>query len=317
MQNRVETSLHLVDPELRPGLEIYPKVPLDREVLRQIRRQTFPKPEYIDDGLDVEVTRHSAPSAGSPDVPLIAYRPCSAPDALPCLFYIHGGGFVSGSAAMMGAQHRSLCAELRAVVVAVDYRLAPETPYPGPLEDCYAGLSWVVANRGQIGVDEKKIAICGNSAGGGLAAGLTLLARDRGEISPAFQYLLNPMLDDRTGKNGPPHSYAGEFVWNAANNRFGWRCYLGECAEAATPAYAAPARATSLDGLPPTFLCTGALDLFVEETLEYGRRLIEAGVTTELHIIPGAYHGSSIVTDAYPSKMAERIGRAALSRAFD
>jgi len=183
-------------------------------------------------------------------------------------------------------------------VVAVDYRLAPETPHPGPVEDCYSALKWFHDNAAALNVDSRRIAITGSSAGGGLAAALALLARDRGEVILAGQVLVMPMLDDRTVMRTErnPHPYAGEFIWTHGNNRFGWTSLLGQepGSEGVSP-YASAARAEELAGLPATFISTGALDLFVEEDIEYARRLIAAGVSTELHLYAGGIHGFSMV----------------------
>jgi triacylglycerol lipase len=173
--------------------------------------------------------------------------------------------------------------------VSVEYRLSPETPYPGPLEDCYTGLSWVFANAESLGVDPSRIGISGASAGGGLAAALALLVRDRGEMDLGFQCLIYPMIDDRqiTASSGWDVP-----IWSPANNTFGWRSYLGELyGSPEVPPYAAPPRATDLSGLPPAFVCVGTLDGFCDEDIDYAARLIDAGVPTELHVYPGAPHG--------------------------
>jgi triacylglycerol lipase len=313
------SSRHLVDPELLAVIDRWPTVRFTRETLPALRENlaaTYDSRK--EDGLPISVERRLvATAAGSPDVSLILYRPQPVPENLPALFYIHGGGYVSGSAAMMAAQHRSLAADLKCLVVAVDYRLAPETSHPGPLEDCYSGLRWLWSSAHKLGIDATRIAICGNSAGGGLAAALTQLVRDRSEFSVAFQYLLNPMLDDRTGVTDEPNPYTGEFVWTREHNRFGWSALLGrEPGGDDVSAYAAPARARDLSRLPPCFISVGSLDLFLDECLDYARRLLRAGVPTELHVYPGAFHGSSMVPDAAISIRAERHGREALRRAL-
>lgn len=202
------------------------------------------------------------------------------------------------------------------VIVSVDYRLAPETPHPGPIEDCYAALKWLHDEAGSLGVDAARIAVAGESAGGGLAAALALLARDRGEVRLIHQHLIYPMIDDRTC-TAEPHPYAGEFVFTPNSNRFGWSALLG-CApgaEGVSP-YAAAARAEDLTGLPSTYIAVGALDLFIEENLEYARRLIRAGAPTELHIYPGAYHGFDAVSEGALAKAARNHSLTALRRAL-
>jgi len=212
---------------------------------------------------------------------------------------------------------KNMVSAIGCVAVSVDYRLAPETPHPGPVKDCYAVLRWLHSQTDELGVDASRIAIGGASAGGGLAAALGLLARDRAEIPLAFQLLIHPMLDDRTCTLAEDHLYTGEFVWTRDANRFGWRSLLGQ--EPGLPdvsPYAAPARAEKLEGLPPTFINVGTLDLFLEEDMEYARRLIRAGVPTEFHIYPGVYHGFRMVADAQVTQTATRDQIAALKRAL-
>lgn len=251
---------------------------------------------------------------GAPDVPLLIYRPRGAARPMPCIYHVHGGGYVLGAAKDMEPAHRPLAAMLGCAIVSVDYRLAPETAFPGPVEDCYAGLAWTFGNAAALGLDPARIGVMGESAGGGLAAALALLARDRGEYSLAFQHLIYPMLDDRTCTN-QPHPFAGEFLWHAHNNLFGWTSLLGHApgGEGVSP-YAAPARATDLAGLPPTFLSTGALDLFLDEDIDYARRLLRAGVPTELHVYPGAFHAFDMMEGAKVADQSRRDSRAALAR---
>jgi len=211
---------------------------------------------------------------GAPPVELIAYRPLATEGRLPCILHIHGGGFVGGRADAQAGVHQALALELDCAIITVEYRLAPETPFPGAVEDCYACLAWLFEQPEAVGVDLERVGVMGESAGGGLAAALALLARDRGEYPLAFQHLLYPMLDDRTsaGLSLDPYPYAGEFIWTHHNNRYGWRSLLGaEPGSEGVSPYAAPARAKSLVGLPPTFLFTGALDLFIEEDMDFAR----------------------------------------------
>jgi triacylglycerol lipase len=230
---------------------------------------------------------------------------------------MHGGGFVAGSPLADGPRHLALAADLHCCIVSVDYRLAPETPFPGGVEDCYAALTWVFANADALKVDAARVGVMGESAGGGLAAALALMARDRGERMLAFQHLIYPMIDDRTGSglNGSP--YLGEFSWTAPNNQFGWSALLCglEGSEETSP-YAAPARATDVSRLPPTFISVGALDLFLGEDLDYARRLVGAGVPVELHVYPGSFHGFDFDPSASVSKQARRDSSAALARAL-
>jgi acetyl esterase/lipase len=216
---------------------------------------------------------------------------------------------------MSDAGNRQLATELGCVIVSVDYRLAPETPFPGPLEDCYAALRWLHDGAAKLGVDPARIATKGESAGGGLAAGLALLARDRGEIPIAFQCLTYPMIDDRPPAD--PNPYVGEFVWTPKSNRFGWRAYLGrEPGGDDVSPYAAAARADDLAGLPSTLIIAAALDLFLEENLEYARRLARAGVAVELQLYPGAVHGFQMAGESELGRRYHRDCRDALAAAL-
>lgn len=285
-------SRHLVDPELLGQLDEWPQLALSDATLSDMRNGSRLLLPPIDRPERVEVSRHLASGGDLPDVPLFLYRPAHREGPLPCIYHIHGGGFVGGAAAPLEPIHRMMAHDLECAILSVDYRLAPETPYPGPLEDCYAGLSWLFAHAEKIGIDSARIGLMGESAGGGLAAGLALLARDRAGNSLAFQHLIYPMLDDRTCAAADPHPHAGDYIWTPHNNRYGWRAYLGcEPGSPDVPVYAAPARAEDLEGLPPTFICTGSLDLFLEEDMEYARRLTRAGVPVELHVYAGGYHG--------------------------
>ena len=230
-------------------------------------------------------------SQGGPDVRVRVYRPNDQPNKLPALLWIHGGGYVMGDIEQDDRLMKQLVKRIGCVAVSVDYRLAPEHPFPAPVEDCYAGLKWLFAKAGELGVEPSRIAIGGASGGGGLTAGLALLARDRGEVPVAFQLLIYPMIDDR---NLTPASYAitDPRMWNRESNRLGWKAYLGrDGGGSGVSPYAAAARATDLTNLPPAYIPVGALDLFVDENIEYAQRLIQAGVPTELHVYPGAFHG--------------------------
>jgi acetyl esterase/lipase len=217
------------------------------------------------------------------------HRPRGATGDLPCVYWMHGGGLVLGDHEGDDARFDRWCQLLDCVGVSVDYRLAPETPYPGPLDDCYAGLAWVHAHAAELGVDTARTGIGGASAGGGLAAGLALLARDRGEIPVAFQLLIYPMIDDRqitTSSNWL------DPIWPPSANAYGWTAYLGAAKGGHhVPVYAAAARATDLAGLPPALISVGAIDGFSDEDIDYAVRLRHAGVPVELHVYPGAPHG--------------------------
>ncbi len=308
------SSRHLVDPEVAPLLDLWPTTTLTAELLPLARARTIPLPPFETAGVTLE--RRQAPGpTGAPDITLHIYRPEEATGSLPAIYHVHGGGYVLGAAKDVEGVHRGMVRALGCVIVSVDYRLAPETIFPGAIEDCYAGLSWLFANTGALEVDTARIGVMGESAGGGLAAALALLTRDRGEFSLAFQHLIYPMIDDRTCTRADPNPYVGEFIWNAANNRFGWSALLGHepGVEGVSP-YAAAARATDLAGLPPAFISTGSLDLFMEEDMEYARRLLRAGVPTEFHVFPGGFHGFDIMPTARVSQTARETSLAALRR---
>jgi acetyl esterase/lipase len=314
------TTRHLVDPELVAMLDIFPALTLTPESLALAR--TSLKEMYIQvpipDFPAISVNEHSISGPqGAPDVRVFVYRPTERSTPLPAVLWIHGGGYVLGSADQEDLQAKSIVSTVGCVVVSVDYRLAPETPHPGPVEDCYAALAWLYAHAEELGVDTTRIALGGASAGGGLAAGLALLTRDRGEVPLAFQLLIYPMLDDRTALSAEPHPYTGEYIWTPEANRFGWTSLLGQ--EPGGPdvsCYAAAARADHLEGLPPTFISVGSLDLFLEEDMEYARRLMRAGVPTELHVYPGAFHGFNMAAGAKVSQAFTRDYLDALARAL-
>lgn len=231
------------------------------------------------------------------DVIVRVHRSSHSTGTLPCIYSIHGGGYVLGDYTMDDARFAKFCPLLDCVGVSVEYRLAPEFAYPTPLEDCYAGLVWTHEHAEELGIDPTRIGIAGVSAGGGLAAALALLARDRGEPAIAFQLLECPMVDDRQVTTSS--QLEGLAVWSRESNTYGWRSYLGDrYGTGAIPAYAAPARAEDLTGLPPALVCVGGADGFRDEDIEYAKRLGQAGVLTELHVYPGAPHGAQLAPDA-------------------
>jgi acetyl esterase/lipase len=241
---------------------------------------------------------------GEPPVAVRVHRPVVLESPLPCVLSIHGGGYIGGSYDDDDFLHDRWCPVLGYVGVAVEYRLAPEWPYPAPLDDCLVALRWVHDHAQELGVDPTRVGVRGASAGGGLAAALALRARDEG-VPVAFQQLIYPMLDDREIN---VTSVWEDPVWRPVSNRLGWSCYLGERSGTDdVPAYAAPARATDLSGLPPTFICVGALDVFCDEDIDYARRLNHAGVDVELHVYPGAPHGFDFLGG--PADVARRCRR--------
>ncbi|RDE07527.1 alpha/beta hydrolase [Sphingomonas aracearum] len=227
---------------------------------------------------------------GQPPVRTVQFDGAPGRKGRGALVWIHGGGFVSGTAGINAGLQR-LAAEKGWLVVSVEYRLAPEARIEASLADNYAALRWVHDNADALGVDRRRIAAGGSSAGGGHAAMLALAARDRREVPLAYQVLIYPMLDDRTGSTRPARPGTGDFIWTAASNRFGWTSLLGVPAgEAKVPARTVPGRRSDLAGLPPAFVGVGTLDLFLDEDIAYAGALAAAGVPVDLAVVPGAYH---------------------------
>ena len=226
----------------------------------------------------------------APPVGVRVYHPKAASGVLPGIFFIHGGGMIMGAVEGENLKATELCEAIQAVVVSVEYRLAPEHPHPAPVRDCYAALKWMAQNADELAFDVDRLAVVGGSAGGGLTIATTMMARDKGFPRICFQMPLYPMIDDR---NETPSSYEimDVGVWDREGNVEAWQWYLGG---KSADNYAAPARAENLAGLPPTFIDVGELDLFRDEDIQFAARLIQAGVPTELHVYPGAYHASEV-----------------------
>jgi len=253
--------------------------------------------------------------AGDPDVPIRIYTPRTDAAVRPCFYEIHGGGFIMGDIAMMDGWCQNAAAALDAVIVSVEYRLAPKHPFPAGVEDCYAGLCWVAEHAGELGIDPERIAIGGQSAGGGLAAATALLARDRKGPAICFQLLEIPELDDRL-ETASMRAFDDTPLWNRPNAVWSWRHYLGPDHEGDVSPYAAPARATDLSGLPPAYVSTMEFDPLRDEGIGYALRLMQAGVSVELHSYPGTFHGSSLLPSAAVSKRNAEEVLGTLARAL-
>jgi acetyl esterase len=314
------------DPELAAVIPMLPvldyadigDIAKAREMLVELMA-SVPAPEHAP---DVERTEVSIPGpAGAPEVTLLVYRPAGRrPDPanpLPAVYDIHGGGFIVGSAMMGDARNREFAAELGAVVVTVEYRLAPEAPFPAGLEDCYAGLVWLAGHADELGINPARIALHGASAGGGLAAALALLARDRGGPAVAFQYLGVPEVDDRLS-TASMQSFVDTPLWNRPKAIVSWDSYLGVGVpgSADVSPYAAPARATDLHGLPPAYVSAMEFDPLRDEGVAYALALVAAGVSVELHLFPGTFHGSALVSFAGVSQREAAEGIAVLRHAL-
>ena len=266
-----------LDPEIAEAVQALPIPDLDEHMVRAIRGIPMPAPA-LSDAVARQEAEVPGSDAGDLPVPVRVHAPAERTGSLPGVLAIHGGGYVIGDRTMYDGLFDRWCVDPGMVAVSVGYRLAPETPYPGPLEDCYRALVWTAAHADELGIDPSCIGIYGASAGGGLAAGLALLARDRGDVDIAFQFLQYPMLDDRQITDSS--RLDDLYVWSRRSNSFGWKAYLGDLYGGDhIPAYAAAARAEDLGGLPPAYVCVGALDGFRDEDIDYARRLLQAGRT--------------------------------------
>ncbi len=241
------------------------------------------------------------------------YRPEGAAGALPGVLYIHGGGFCVGTIEDEHAGAGQAALHAGAIVVSVDYRLAPEHPFPAGIEDCHAALVWMAKSADTLGLDPARIAVMGGSAGGGLAAGIALLARDRGGPQLCFQVLNIPELDDRL-ETPSMKQFTDTPLWNRPNAIVSWRYYLGDMLGGDVSIYAAPARAEDLRGLPPAYVSTMEFDPLRDEGLIYATRMLQQSVQVELHQFPGTFHGSSLFADAGISRRASAEMLAALQR---
>lgn len=289
------------DSELDPvlaalGTESREPVTSENLAARQERdAKARPRPTAEDLRADgrFEVTELCVPGPpGGPDVTLVSARPSGLVGPLPLLYYMHGGAMILGNAwSVLPRILREWALPLELAVISVEYRLAPRTQYPGPLEDCYAGFLWAAGHAAELDIDADRIIIGGKSAGGGLAAALALLARDRGGPRALGQLLLSPMLDDR-GSTFSSRQMTGRDVWDLTSNATAWKALLGDRHGAANlPPYAAPSRATDLSGLPPAYVEAGSAEMFRDEDVAYANAIWQAGGQAELHVWPGACHG--------------------------
>jgi acetyl esterase/lipase len=322
----------LVDAELLPVLKQFPAYDLTAEMVGQFRQ--LPGMPPLPAPAPQPVERHIPGPPGAPEIRLWVVDPAPLEKGKPLLLHMHGGGFMMTNPMLM-PQIQGIATDCHCVVVSVDYRLAPETRYPGSLDDNYAALKWVHAHAEELGIDRSRIAVGGESAGATHAASLAIHARDRNQcdhnepdrnkkdrnkedVPICFQLLIYPALDDRTGSSNPVPPAVGRFIWPASANRLAWSSLLGVPAGSSkVPIAAVPARVASVAGLPPAWIGVGSIDLFVEEDMEYARRLVHAGVATELLVARGAFHGFDLlVPDAEVSKQFSASWKSALRKAF-
>lgn len=307
-------ELSFVDPELRPAarrLMANPMRPPTNGSGGPGRRPGADgsPPAFMPPGIDSSsYEKHTIKQlSGGPDVVVYVINAKSG-TSRPAILHTHGGGYVGGSALGAIADCQKIALALDCTVATVEYRIAPATIWSGSLEDNYSALRWLHDNSEHLGIDRSRIALIGESAGGGHAALLALTARDRGEVPLTFQMLIYPMLDDRTGVVRTPGPPVGSIVWTPSMNRDGWRAFLGqEPGTAKVPTKAVPSRFASLAALPRTFIGVGSIDLFVDEDIEYARRLLDAGVPVELLVVPGAFHGFDVL--APDTKVAQQFSQ--------
>ncbi len=297
-------SKYAFDPDFEPLLGILPSL-ADLETLEQVRytRANGLTAPPVPDREDVEKEDRRIPGPeNAPEVPIRIYRPRRPADGpRPLVVEIHGGGFLLGSIDMMDPWCQNVAAGIDSVIVSVEYRLAPENPFPAGLEDCYAALSWAAKNAKELGVDPQRIAIAGQSAGGGLAAATALLARDRGGPALCLQLLEIPELDDRL-ETPSMKAFDDTPLWNRPNAVWSWKHYLGPDHDGDVSQYAAPARAEDLSDLPPAYVSTMEFDPLRDEGITYALRMMQAGVSVELHSFPGTFHGSALLPTAEVSQ---------------
>lgn len=304
----MSTTRDRIDPESRVPLEqLLEAMPGGFNAVPDIvqRRATmtamFAAMEIAENENVVQEDRTIPGPEGEPDISVRITRPKNADAVLPGIYFIHGGGMVLGDVEGENVGATTISEQVNAVVVSVEYRLAPENPYPAPVEDCYAGLVWMAEHAAELGIDPARIALYGGSAGGGLVLATALLVRDRKGPKVAFQMPIYPMIDDRN-ETASSHEISDVGIWDRSANIEAWQWYLGgnDADE-----YAAPARAQDLSGLPPTFIDVGTVDMFRDEDIVFANRLMQAGVPTELHINPGSYHASEIF--APEAELSRRI----------
>jgi acetyl esterase/lipase len=313
-----------MNPELRAGFiqmkPFFSSVPADPVAARKWMAELMAATtgaQPMNDRVTVEDRIIPGPS-GAPDVPVRIYTPANKTATVPGLLYIHGGGFTLGNLDSEHASCLHIVEEVDCVVVSVDYRLAPEHAFPAAPEDCYAALKWMAASAEELGIDPSRIGVRGGSAGGGLCAAVALMARDREEVKLIFQMPLYGCLDDRHITPSSHQMATEDMVWGRPVSLRGWQAYLGEDHQGIVSPYAAPARAEDLSGLPPAFLMVGELDLMRDENIEYAMRLMQAGVPTELHVYPGAFHGfEGLVVNAAVSIRAVNVYTEALKHGLN
>ncbi|MFD5784251.1 alpha/beta hydrolase [Streptomyces sp. NPDC126933] len=301
-----------LDPELRELLADMPLMSqLSPEVLAQLRQLPSTPVESLLAHRQVDRREVTVPAKDGAPIPLSVFSPANTDrtTAAPCVYWMHGGGMVMGDRFSQIDIPLEWLDEFGAVVVSVDYRLAPEATGTLLVDDCYQGLLWVADHAAELGIDPARIVVAGASAGGGLAAGVTLLARDLGTPAIAAQMLICPMLDHRNTSTSSRQYSGGPGVWTREMNEFGWRCVLGDLADNEVPAYVSPALADDLSGLPTTYIDTGSAEVFRDEDADYATRVWAAGGQAELHVWAGGFHGFDALYPQAPISATARRTR--------
>lgn len=293
------SSRALVDAQIVPLIDLLPPMHLSDGSIGMIREMlNTPNPDLAPCPLEPQ-ERFVPGLCDDPDVRVLVFDPPGRSDRA-AILHIYGGGMVMGTAESSSHANAALALEMGVLVISIDYRLAPENPFPAPQQDCLAAWDWLVANAQEIGVDLARIAIFGESAGGLLAAALAQMIRDTGRPVPCGQILTYPMLDYRTGSDlNTPLPNTGEFIWTPEANCYGWSSHRGSYAvDDERIGWFSPAMASDLTGLPSTWIAVGALDLFLVEDLAYAQRLVAAGVSVESHVFPGCIHAFNLMPGA-------------------
>ncbi|TRO56548.1 MULTISPECIES: alpha/beta hydrolase [unclassified Streptomyces] len=312
------TARPALDPELRELLADMPLMSqLSPDVLTQLRQLPSTPVEPLLAHRQVDRREVTVPAKDGAPIPLSVFSPANTDrtTAAPCVYWMHGGGMVMGDRFSQIDIPLEWLDEFGTVVVSVDYRLAPEATGTALVDDCYQGLLWVAEHSAELGIDPSRIVVAGASAGGGLAAGVTLLARDLGTPAIAAQMLICPMLDHRNTSTSSRQYSGGPGVWTREMNEFGWRAVLGDLTDQEIPEYVSPALADDLSGLPTTYIDTGSAEVFRDEDTDYATRIWAAGGQAELHVWAGGFHGfDALYPQARISAAARRTRTAWLAR---